>query len=212
MTSLALYLILGILVAIIGAMPLGAVNLAVINTTIKENIKKASYIVIAAGIGEVFLAFFALHCSLELSNFFQENQWIQIIFILLFFSIGIYFLLFKSKLSGKPKSKRIKLTSSKFLTGFSLALLNPPVIIYWILAISLINKYIFELTTKNSVTSLIFFFLGIYLGKVVTLYLYSQWGNKIAQKQGNSQARLSKIIGIALVILSIFQGIKILTE
>ncbi len=207
-----LYLLLGTLIAIVGAAPLGAVNLAVINTSIKENLKNTSYIVLAAGIGEVLLAFFALHCSMELSDFFQENQWIQIMFIILFFSIGIYFLFLKSNTNTKSSQRKIKLSNSKFLTGFSLAILNPPVIIYWVIAISLINKYIFELTTQNTLSSLFLFFSGIYLGKTGTLYMYGRWGNNMAQKQEDSNTKLSRIIGIALIVISVFQSIKFLAE
>ncbi|WP_109299627.1 LysE family transporter [Aquimarina sp. AU474] len=209
-----LYLFIGTIIAIIGAVPIGAVNLAVINTSIKENIKKASYVALAAGIGEVLLALFALHCSMELSDFFQENRWIQVAFITLFFSIGIYFMVIKSKENNtKTKSKyKTKLPKSKFLTGFSLALLNPPVVIYWIIAISLTNKYIFELTAQNPISSLALFFLGIYLGKITTLYFYGKWGNKMSQKQEGSKTKLHRIIGIALITISFFQGIKFIID
>jgi threonine/homoserine/homoserine lactone efflux protein len=134
------------------------------------------------------------------------------VFSILFFSIGVYFLLLKNKINTKHKPNKLKLSNSKFLTGFSLAILNPPVIIYWVLAISLVNKYVFNLTVQNPLTSLFLFFLGIYLGKIGTLYFYSLWGNKIAQQPGDSKAKLSRIIGIVLVVISIFQGINFLTE
>ncbi len=207
-----LYLLFGTLIAIIGAIPLGAVNLAVINTSIKENIRTASYIALAAGIGEVILAFFAIHCSLQLSNFLKENKWIQINFIAIFFLVGLYFILIANKKVKTKKSFKIKLTNSKFLTGFSLALLNPPVMIYWILTISLINKHIFNLTIQNSILSLFLFFLGVYLGKIGTLYFYGKWGFKMANKQGDSKTKLHKIMGIALIVLSVFQSIKFVIQ
>ncbi len=207
-----LYLFLGILIATIGALPLGAVNLAVINTSIKENINRALSIALAAGVGELVLAFFALHCSMELSVFFQENQWIQISFIVVFFAVGVYFMWLINKIKPIPKQRKIKLANSKFLTGFSLAVLNPPVIVYWILAISLTDKYIFKLTSQNPLSSLLLFFLGIYLGKIGTLYFYGKWGNRMANKKEDSKTKLHKIIGIALITLSIFQSIKFLTE
>ncbi len=205
-----LYLLLGTFIATLGAIPLGAVNLAVINTSIKENIKKATYIVLAAGIGEVLLAFFALHCSLELSAFFQENQWIQIISIFIFFVAGIYFISFKSTTNNRSTSKKKKLLNSKFLTGFSLAILNPPVILYWIIVISLTNKYIFELTAQSSIAKLLLFFLGIYLGKITTLYFYSRLGSKIANKKEDATTKLWKVVGIVLVVISVFQSIKVI--
>ncbi len=207
-----LYLLFGTLIATVGAAPLGAVNIAVINTSINENIKKASYIALAAGIGEVILAFFALHCSMQLSIFFHENQWIQIVFIIIFFLVGMYFMFLANKMTKSNKSRKIKLSNSKFLTGFSLALLNPPVIIYWILAISLINKYIFELTVQNSISSLLLFFIGIYIGKITTLYFYGRWGNKMAHKQEGSKTKLHRIIGIALIAISVFQSIKFVVD
>ncbi|MBQ0735133.1 hypothetical protein [Aquimarina celericrescens] len=117
-----LYLLFGTLIAIIGAIPLGAVNLAVINTSIKENIRTASYIALAAGIGEVILAFFAIHCSLQLSNFLKENKWIQINFIAIFFLVGLYFILIANKKVKTKKSFKIKLTNStlNFLPVFLL--------------------------------------------------------------------------------------------
>lgn len=204
------YLILGILIATIGALPLGAVNIAVINTTIKEDTQKAFRIALAAGIGEVLLAFFALHCSMELTGFFENNQWIQIITIIAFLIAGFYFLLHKKSSNHQRKSKRIPFGTSKFLTGFSLAFLNPPVVLYWIIAISLINKHFFELSLQTSLAALSLFFVGIYMGKISTLYLYSKWGNRMANKPGDSKTKLFRIIGIALICISLVQGIKLL--
>ncbi len=207
-----LYLLFGALIATLGAIPLGAVNLAVINTSIRENIKSTVYIILAAGIGEIVLAFLALHCSMELSSFFHENQWIQISFIAGFLLIGIYFMYSANKPGPTKKQSPLKLPNSKVLTGFSLAVLNPPVVIYWIIAISLTNKHVFKLTIENSTSTLLLFFLGIYLGKIGTLYFYGKWGNKIAQKQGDSKTKLHRIIGIALITISIFQSIKFIIE
>ncbi|WP_299603393.1 LysE family transporter [uncultured Aquimarina sp.] len=204
------YLVLGILISTIGALPLGAVNIAVINTTIKEDTQKAFRIALAAGIGEVLLAFFALHCSMELTGFFENNQWIQIITIIAFSIVGVYFLLHKKSSNHQRKSKRIQFGTSKFLTGFSLAFLNPPVVLYWIVAISLINKHFFELSLQTSLAALSLFFIGIYMGKISTLYLYSKWGNRMANKPGDSKTKLFRIIGIALICISLVQGIKLL--
>ncbi|SEL17887.1 LysE type translocator [Aquimarina amphilecti] len=202
------YLFLGILTSVAGALPLGAVNIAVINTTIKEDTQKAFRIALAAGIGEVLLALFALHCSMELTDFFENNKWIQVVIISIFLIIGVYFLARKNKKENINKVKKNRLQKSKFLTGFSLAFLNPPVIIYWIVAISLTNKHLFELTLYTPLIALFLFFSGIYLGKIGTLYLYSKWGNKMANRSDNSKTKLFKIIGIALIVISVVQGLK----
>lgn len=84
--------------------------------------------------------------------------------------------------------------------------------IYWILTISLINEHIFNLTIQNSILSLFLFFLGVYLGKIGTLYFYGKWGFKMANKQGDSKTKLHKIMGIALIVLSVFQSIKFVIQ
>ena len=54
---IVIYFLIGILASIIGALPLGASNIAVINTTIKQNAKQAFKIAITAGIAEVVLSY-----------------------------------------------------------------------------------------------------------------------------------------------------------
>lgn len=207
-----LYLFLGIVTSVAGALPLGAVNIAVINTTIKEDTKKALRIAIAAGVGEVLLAFFALYFSLEFTHFFENNPWIQIVMILIFLGVGIYFLFRKQEQRTFQKSNKITVKKSRFIAGFSLAFLNPPVIIYWIIAISLTNKHLFQLTLYTPMLALFLFFSGIYLGKIGTLYLYSQWSNRLAHKSTDAKRKLFKNIGIALILISIVQGIKFFVE
>ncbi|MHA7056044.1 LysE family transporter [Aquimarina sp. M1] len=197
------------IISIVGAIPLGAVNIAVINTTIKEDFKNAFRIAIAAGIAEVLLAFFALKCSIELTSFFENNLWIQTTIIFIFLVIGIYFLARKNQHNMPAEISKIRLRSSKFITGFSLAFLNPPVIIYWVVAISLTNKHLFQLSINIPLIALLLFFLGIYFGKIGTLYLYSQWGNKMAKRSNNSKPKLFKTIGIALIVVSFVQGVKL---
>ena len=212
MSLLLSYFLLGVFTAVVGAIPLGAVNLAVITTSVKENTKKASRITLSAGVGEVLLAIFALYFGLELSYFFHENQWVQILFIILFVIVGAYFLFLKKENHTRSRYDKPKIFNSKFITGFSLAILNPPVIIYWILAISLINKYLFALTAQNYLISLLKYFSGIKLGKTGTIYLYGKWGIKLAQRQKSSPSKLSKTIGIALLIIAFLQSIKLILE
>ena len=58
------YLFLGFITAIIGALPLGTTNVAVINTTIKENIQSALKIIYTAALAEIILVIIALQFNL----------------------------------------------------------------------------------------------------------------------------------------------------
>ena len=124
---IVVYLLIGIFTAILSALPIGASNIAVINTTLKQNAKQAFKIAITAGIAEVILSYYALQYNKVAAAFFDKNVWVQIVIVILLFAIG-GFLFFKKQSEIKPKKR--KLTHSKYATGFLLGIVNPPVLIY----------------------------------------------------------------------------------
>ena len=201
-----LYLVFGFLASILGALPLGASNIAVINTTLKQNAKQAFKIAITAGIAEVILSYYALHCNMVVKDFFNNNTWVQITITGLLLGVGIF--LFYKKESEKQSKKR-KRTQSKYTTGFLLGLLNPPVLIYWILVYGFINNNDIMLSIKSSFTVLFLFFAGVYVGKLLTLYFYSKFSVILQNKIENINLIVNKITGALLVFISIIQTLKL---
>lgn len=199
------YLFIGIIASIIGALPLGTSNIAVINTTLKQDAKQAFKIVIAAGIAEVILSYYALHCNTVVRNFIDMNMWIQISIVLILLAVGAFLLIKKNS----SKSHKKSLTKSKYATGFLLGLLNPPVLIYWIVVIGMINKYNYEISIQSSIFILFLFFSGIYLGKILTLYAYSKFSIFIKEKSQNISVKVNKITGVLLIVIAVFQAVKL---
>ncbi|WP_282043756.1 LysE family transporter [Winogradskyella flava] len=200
-----IYLFIGLITSIIGALPLGATNIAVINTTLKHNTRQAFKISFAAGFAEVILSYYALHCNMTVRIFFESNQWIQILIALLLLSAG-GFLFFKST---KKKSDRKQLKTSKYMTGFLLGLLNPPVLLFWLVIYGVINNYAFSLSIESSFLVLFLFFFGVYLGKLITLHLYSKFSLIIRQKFENINTIINKVTGSLLFVIGLFNVIKI---
>ena len=200
------YFFIGIFASVIGALPLGASNIAVINTTLKQNANQAFKIAIAAGIAEVILSFYALHCNTEVQNFIDNNMWIQVVIVLILLGVGAI-LFFKKQ--RKKEYKRKSLVQSKYLTGFLLGILNPPVLIYWIVAIGFLNKSSFGLSLQSSLSVLFLFFSGIYLGKLLTLYLYSKFSMVVKTKVHNINRVINKVTGVLLVVIAVFQVVKL---
>ncbi|AUP78841.1 LysE family transporter [Flavivirga eckloniae] len=200
------YLLIGILAATLGALPLGASNIAVINTTLKENAKKAFKIAISAGIAEVILSYYALHCNTVIINFFNKNLWVQITVVTLLLLAGS--LLFFKKQSEEKTRKR-KITQSKYATGFFLGILNPPVLIYWVIAFGILNNNNIMLSLKSSFSVLFLFFSGVYLGKLLTLYFYSRFSTFIKNKVKNITSVINKITGVLLVVIAFVQAVKL---
>lgn len=201
------YLFLGIITAIISALPLGASNIAVINTTLKQNAKQAFKIAIAAGIAEVILSYYALHCNIAVASFFNNNVWIQILLVIILIGVGSFLMFKKQSANTKPKSR--KFTQSKYATGFVLGLLNPPVLIYWLIVYGVLNNNNFMLSLKSSFLVLFLFFFGVYLGKLLTLYAYSKMSLIIKNKMTNVTGTLNRVTGILLITIGVLQSLKL---
>ncbi len=202
---IVMYLLIGILTTILGALPLGASNIAVINTTLRQNAKKAFKIAITAGMAEVMLSYYALHYNITVRNFFNDHSWVQLLMALLLLAVGVY--LFLKKQSEKPKKKKI--IQSKYITGFFLGIVNPPVLIYWVIAFGFLNKNDIMLSLQSSLSVLFLFFSGVYIGKLLTLYSYSRFSLLIKSRIQNISNIINKITGVLLIIIAFVQAMKL---
>lgn len=203
-----LYTLIGIIASIIGALPLGASNIVVINTTIKQNLKLAMKIAFAAGVAEVILSYYALNYNMLVKDFFLSNQWLQIFISILLLAVG-GLLFFKKNKEKTAKNSRSKFLKSKYVTGFLLGLLNPPVLVYWLLVYGIINSNVAMLSVKSPTSILVLFFLGVYLGKVLTLYVYGKFGLFMQKKFNNVNTLINKVTGSLLFTVGVFQFVKL---
>jgi len=204
--NLITYLFLGLITAVLGALPLGTTNVAVINTTIKENIHNALKIMYPAAIAEVILVLLAMYYNTKIIGFIDGNIWVQ-------YSIAVVLLLAGAILFFRRKDAVInnnKPEIPKQLLGFILGMVNPAVLIYWILAISYLNKKIIHLDLSIEYTLLILFLVGVFFGKVVTLYGFGKFSHLLKLKMNYVSAKVNQIIGVLLAVVSIIQFVKLI--
>ncbi len=205
-----LYFFIGFVAAVIAASPPGAANIVVMNTTINGTAKKAMYVVLGAGIGEVVLSLIALHCTLNFTDYFKENPWVQITIFVLFMLIGVFFLLRNTFNIRSRNTSEKKIKAPKFITGFLLAFINPPVLIFWVLAFTIIHKYVLKVSDMSPLLTLLLFFSGVYVGKILTLYFYGKWGVKLEKNKDGNNSRKDIFVGVALVLVGVIQGFRFL--
>ncbi|MFT4610702.1 MAG: threonine/homoserine/homoserine lactone efflux protein [Glaciecola sp.] len=211
--NLITYFFLGLIAAIIGALPLGTTNVAVINTTIKENIQSALKIVYTAALAEIILVVLAIIFNMQIENFVDMNVWLQYTIGFILLSVGII-LLMGRKECVKDKNEdciiiKKRYNISKQTLGFLLGLINPTVLIYWILVISFLNKKMIYLNMTTGYFLLILFLVGVFFGKVITLYGYGKFSNILKVKMKNITTRINRVIGVLLICISIFQFTKL---
>lgn len=209
-----MYLFLGLITAIVGALPLGTTNVAVINTTIKENIQSALKIVYPAALAELILVLIALNFNMQIENFISMNLWLQYLIATLLLVVGIVlFLGRKECIKDETEEciiiKKRKFTPSKQMLGFILGLINPTVLIYWILVISFLRKKMIYLHISLEYSLLLLFLIGVFLGKIITLYGYGKFSHTLKKKMKNITTKVNRVIGILLLCVSIFQFTKL---
>ncbi len=203
---IGIYLLIGLCAAILSALPLGASNIAVINTTLKENAKQSFKIAASAGIAEVLLSYYALNCNQSIKDFFNTNLWIQMAIAGILFSVGGY-LVFKKH--SEKKSRTTALTQSKYATGFLLGIINPPVLIYWVIAFGVLHNNNIMLSLQSSFSVLFLFFFGVYIGKLITLYAYSKMSIIIKHKVKNITSVINKVTGVLLMSIGCIQALQL---
>lgn len=198
-----IYILLGFFTAVLGALPPGASNVAVINTTVKEHINQALKISIGAAVAEVILSYTALYYNQMAKAFFSNNQWLQILVAVVLLIVGTF--IFFKKRKETTKQACVKRCNSKYITGFFLGLLNPPVLIYWILVYGIVNSKVAMLSIQSEVLILILFFAGVFMGKFSTLYAYGKFGVYLENKSNNVNTIINRVLGILLVGVGVFQ-------
>lgn len=208
---IVLYFFIGLLLAALGGAFPGASNIAVISATVKSKPSHGLQIAYGAGIGEMLLAFMALSYSMMVSHFFEMNMWIKSTFAIVFLLVGVLFI-FKHKLPKKQQAKgKIEGSSVRFLKGFILGAVNPPVLLFWLVAIALVHNNIMELSAMLATPILLLFFSGVFLGKLLILFVYGQTGKRLvnSKNQQSGASKMNRAIGLALIGIALIQGVRL---
>ncbi|RME63694.1 MAG: hypothetical protein D6778_09200 [Nitrospirae bacterium] len=143
-----LFAIVAYVLGILSAIPVGAVQIEVARRAVQGHLKSAMVVILGAVLVDVFYGFVALFGILPV----LKSEEVMAVFWLFgsFFLVYLAFLLFNQGLSehhfnkGKRKLKKKRLS---FLTGFSLSLINPMMIFWWLLGerifveLSLVEKF-----------------------------------------------------------------------
>lgn len=198
--------IIGFTATVIGALPPGASNLAVIKARVKGSYQDAVKLSYGAGLGEALLALTALSFGMVVQEFISMNYWVQYLVAFLLALVGFYFI--KKKHSSKNPRQR---KQSQYFIGFILSFINLPVLVYWVVVFSLLNKWMLTAGSHPYIWTVLLL-AGVFLGKFVTLLGYSRFGSHIKQKSTSSTDSLNRYIGITLIVLSVVQLVKLLVS
>ncbi|GET24409.1 LysE family transporter [Prolixibacter sp. NT017] len=197
-----LFLLFGALATTIGAVPLGLVNLSVLDLALKNDTRSAIQIAQGASVVEVFFALASLLAGAKLSPFFEGNPVVRYFVFAVLLVSGLFFW-FKT---NKEKIRKETQKSFGFMKGVLLNIVSIQVLLFWLLAATVLSAKQWLPATFPEV---LLFLSGVWLAKMGVLKGYAFLATKVAIHAEKFSANTNRIIGIVLIMVSIIQLIKI---
>lgn len=188
-----------------GTLAIGPANLGVINITVRHNPQAASKFIGGATLIEVFYATAAVLSGKLIVKKIDEFSIVKLIIIVIFFIAGLYFF-FKKDSEGESNDQSDQpVKKSFFLKGMMVAVINPQTIPYWLFISTYFTAH--KILNLNS-WYLIFFLIGAFSGKYLSLSLYGFLSVYIKRRKSKLAYYLNKFIGVTLIIIAIIQAVK----
>ena len=193
----------GLVACFVGGIPLGIINMSVVNITLKKSTQSAYRFALGSSIVEIFEASVAIIFGLAIEGLLRHSQLLQFIVFFAFVFLGLYFLLKKPKPVFYESQENKK--SSEFVKGIVVALLNPQAIPFWLFALAFVAPYhIIDFVGSN----LYFFLGGVFIGKLLALMLFTRGANYIKTHLSRSSGIIDKAMGSIFIIIGIVQAFR----
>jgi threonine/homoserine/homoserine lactone efflux protein len=180
------------LISFVGSIQIGAVSMAVIQTTLSRNRSAGIWVALGGSIPEFIFSFIALKGLL----FLQHNQsiidWLNILIIPIFLLLGLFSLFQKD---------------FDFAKGFSLGMINPQLLPFWFFSLVYISKYF----SINTLSAKIAFVLGTGAGAFAILVVFAQLTHRyhLSIRKVLKNYPINRLMAFVFIGLALIQAIKI---
>lgn len=194
------YLLVGLLACLLGTIPFGPINLAVVKTTVDYDRRSGIEIAFAASLIEMLQALIAICFGMLISSFLEENVYIKFFLTFVFIALAIFIF------TRKPKPTLIKEQErpvSFFRNGLIIAGLNPQAVPFWIFALATISQY-FEFQYIG--LTLMAFLLGVFMGKLLALYGFVIASSYLKAHLQESSTLVNRLLAGILLFIGLSQG------
>jgi len=207
--SITFIFFLGLIIAFIGVIPPGLLNMTAAKISLKEGYSRGIMFSIGVCLVVIIQTYIAVIFARYLSNHPDVIDILQRVALVIFVLITIYYLLIAktsntSEIVNHTKSKHNRLFFGMFLS--SLNVFPIPYQAYMSITLASFGWLQFD---KTSIASYV---VGAAMGTFVMLYMYIFFFDKIKNKSFTSQKNMNYIIGGITGIISIFTLINIIKE
>ena len=200
---------LGLLLAFVGMIPPGLLNMAAAKISLKEGYSRGVVFSIGVCTTVIIQTTIAVTFARYLSKHPDIINVLERVALVLFILLTIYFFVFAKKEPKPDVEENVKTKHSRFFLGMFLACLNVlpiPYQAYMSITLAGFGWLTFDYT---SVTSYI---AGVGTGTFVMLYIYIFFFDKIQEKSFITQKNMNYFIGTITAIISIVTLINVIKE
>lgn len=207
--SITVVFFLGLIVALIGVVPPGLLNMTAAKISLKEGASRGIMFSTGVSIVVFIQTYIAAIFARYLSNRPDIVEILQRVAFVIFVLITIYFLVLASKEKEPKLETEIKSKHGRLLHGMLLSALNVfpiPYQAYMTITMASFGWMNFQRT------SIVTYVTGASMGTFVALYFYIFFFDKIKDKKFTSQQSMNYSIGIITGIVALVTFINILRE
>lgn len=207
--NITLVFFLGLIIAFVGVIPPGLLNIAAAKISLKEGYSRGIMFSIGVCIIVLVQTYVAAIFARYLSNHPDIIDILQRVALVIFVLITIYYLVFAKKQTKSEAVENIKSKHSRLFFGMFLSSLNVfpiPYQAYMTITLASFGWLTFD------ITSIAAYVAGSAMGTFVMLYVYIFFFDKIKNKRFTSQKNMNYIIGTITGIIAIVTLINILME
>ena len=202
MESPFLYLFVGFLACLLGTIPFGPINLAVVKTTVDYDRRSGIEIACAASIIESLQALIAICFGALISSFLDANVSVKFFLAFIFIALAIFIFTRKPEPELTLKKQQSR-PLSFFRKGLIIAGLNPQAVPFWVFALAAISQY-FEFQYMG--LTLAGFLLGVFIGKLVALYGFVVASTYLKTRLQESSTLVNRLLAVILLFIGLNQG------
>jgi arginine exporter protein ArgO len=189
------YFLIGALLGAITGIPIGPVNVAVIDASYRHSLRRAVGVALGGAVGDTIFAYLGM---VWFGPFINARPLVPpILYILSGIALLVYgFVTVRSQEietgSGKPENSDPGKFLGGFILGFILIVLNPAALITWVV---IVGTYFAEITAGEGTSCAI----GVGVGSLMWFNLVAYLSNKGKNVLGHKMLWVTRGVGILLI-------------
>ena len=207
--SLTITFFIGLVVALIGVIPPGLLNMTAAKISLKEGYSRGIVFSIGVSLTVIAQTYIAVIFARYLSNHPDIVDILQRVALIIFILISIYYLFIAQERRQSAKDINNRSKRNRFFFGMFLSSLNMfpiPYQAYMSITLASFGLMDFERTSIGSYVA------GVAMGTFVMLYIYIFFFDRIKSQKLTSQKNMNLSIGLITAVIAFITLINVIKE